>query len=582
MHRSHSPSNVSGSECPPSSSTSETITPAPLPRTILTTAPSSPCEPSERKSALAQLRSKSTLIRKGNPSVYQLKAKKENSSTLTRVTIGENTGLKRNKTILLVGETGAGKSNLINALVNFTIGVKFQNNVWFQIVEKTDQETSEVTVYEVFGFEGRVIPYSLTIIDTPGFGGIGGIEYDDSITRRLLDLFRSGGIEELHAVGLVMKASDNRLSDRLMYILNSVMSLFGKNIEDNIITLITHSKGRTPKNVLQTLEVSTIKCAKNEKNKSVYFLFNNCQSEDRTEEEEYLEGAYKVTEKGLKEFTAFLEKSQPQKLKTTVDVINERIKLTACIQNLQQRFIEAEEKQNQIRQIQHNLMKHKEEMEKNEHFSFEVEESYKVKEYIKNDKWMKDILHDAAMCCKRCEENCHYPGCNWAPIPALCEVIKDGHCIVCTGKCPKSDHVKENWRYVTKTRKVQTTAKEMKQNYEKSKTEKENNSSYLESLETKMKNLTAEKSQLLEESYKHITRLEKIALKVDSAATLVHLDFLIEKMREIGMKDKAEKLEKIKTNVDEGSQAALLYQHENHPKMQQYGHHSDLPTETYL
>ncbi|XP_038136604.1 uncharacterized protein LOC119780592 [Cyprinodon tularosa] len=488
---------------------------------------------------------------------------------MTRVTVGTKDARKRNKTILLVGETGAGKSTFINALVNFTIGVKFQDKVCFQIVEKTDQETSEVTVYEVFGFEGRVIPFSLTIIDTPGFGGIRGIEYDDSITRRLLDLFRSGGIEELHAVGLVMKASGNRLNDRLMYILNSVMSLFGKNIEDNIITLITHSNGRTPKNVLQILEVSTIKCAKDEKNKSVYFLFNNCQSEDRTEEEEYLEGAYKVTEKGVKEFTAFLEKSQPQKLKTTVDVIKERIKLTACIQNLQQRFTEAEEKQNQIRQIQHNLMKHKEEMEKNENFSFEVEESYKVKEYIKNEKWIKDVLHDGAMCCTRCEENCHFPGCNWAPTPALCEVIKDGHCIVCTGKCPTSDHVKENWRYVTKTRKVQTTANERKRNYEKSKTEKENNSSYLESLETKMKNLTAEKSQLLEDSYKHITRLEKIALKVDSAATLVHLDFLIEKMREIGMKDKAEKLEKIKTNVDEGSQAAVQYQHENQPQIKQ-------------
>ncbi|XP_015224780.1 PREDICTED: uncharacterized protein LOC107081079, partial [Cyprinodon variegatus] len=514
------------------------------------------------KSSLDQVISESTLIREGNPSVYVLQTKKEKSSTMTRVTVGTKDERKRNKTILLVGETGAGKSTWINALVNFTIGVKFQDKVCFQIVEKTDQETSEVTVYEVFGFEGRVIPFSLTIIDTPGFGGIGGIEYDDSITRSLLHLFRSGGIEELHAVGLVMKASDNRLNDRMMYILNSVMSLFGKNIENNIITLITHSKGRTPKNVLQTLEASTIKCAKNEKNKPVYFLFNNCQSEDRTEEEEYLEGAYKVTEKGLKEFTAFLEKSQPQKLKTTVDVINERIKLTACIQNLQQRFIEAEQKQNQIRQIQHNLMKDKEEMEKNEHFSFEVEESYKVREYIKNEKWIKDFLHDAAMCCKRCQENCHYPGCNWAPKPAFCEVIKDGHCIVCTGKCPTSDHVKENWRYVTKTRKVQTTAKEMKQNYEKSKTEKENNSSYLESLDTEMKNLTAEKAQLLEESYKHITKLEKIALKVDSAATLVHLDFLIEKMREIGMKDKAEKLEKLKTNVDEGSQAAVLYQHE--------------------
>ncbi|XP_015244787.1 PREDICTED: uncharacterized protein LOC107093942 isoform X1 [Cyprinodon variegatus] len=578
MKRAKTPIKVSRSRCPPSSSTPLIPSPAPLPQSNLAVGCSSLPSSAVRESALDQLISESTLIQEGDPSVYQLKGKKEKSSTMTRVTVGQRDSHKKNKTILLVGETGAGKSTFINALVNFTIGVKFQDKVCFQIAEEAGQETSEVTVYEVLGFEGRVIPFSLTIIDTPGFGGIRGIEYDDSISRSLLYLFRSGGIEELDGVGLVMKASDNRLSDRLMYILNSVMSLFGKNIEDNIITLITHSKGRTPKNVLQTLEVSTIKCAKDENQKPVYFLFNNCQSEDRTEEEEYLEAAYKVMEKGLKEFTAFLEKSQPQKLKTTVDVINERIKLTACIQNLQQRFIEAEEKQNQIRQIQHNLMKHKEEMEKNENFSFEVEESYKVKEPIKTN-----ASFGKPLCCKRCEENCHYPGCTMAP--ALCEVIKGGHCTVCTGKCPTSDHSKENWRYVTKTIKVQTTLNEMKQNDEKNKMEKEKNSSYLESLDTEMKNLTAEKSQLLEESYKHITRLEKIALKVDSSATLVHLDFLIEKMREIGMKDKAEKLETLKTNVDEGSQAAVKYQHNSldRRKIQQQQHHYfDPSAETWV
>ncbi|XP_025760288.1 uncharacterized protein LOC102081654 [Oreochromis niloticus] len=212
------------------------------------------------------------------------------------MTVGEKNPYKTNRTIILVGETGAGKSTLINALLNYTMGVKWEDRVWFQIVEEkkkkkdhtegqtkgqTESQTSDVIVYEIFGFEDKTLPYSLTIIDTPGYGDTRGIEKDDIISHRLLDLFRSDdGVHEVHAVGLVMKASDNRLSERLMYVFDSVTSLFGKNMEKNIVALITHSDGSRSENVLEALEVAAIKCAKNEKTEPVPFLFNNSQYED--------------------------------------------------------------------------------------------------------------------------------------------------------------------------------------------------------------------------------------------------------------------------------------------------------------
>ncbi|KAF3848257.1 hypothetical protein F7725_021285 [Dissostichus mawsoni] len=118
----------------------------------------------------------------------------------------------------------AGKSTLINALVNYAMGVKYEDN-WYQIVEdekksQAESQTSDVIVYEVFE----------------------GIERDVLVSERLLDLFRStDGVREIDAVCLVLKASDNRLSDRLMYVFDSVVSLFGKDIEKNIVALITHS-----------------------------------------------------------------------------------------------------------------------------------------------------------------------------------------------------------------------------------------------------------------------------------------------------------------------------------------------------
>ncbi|XP_026152438.1 uncharacterized protein LOC113124169 [Mastacembelus armatus] len=520
---------------------------------------------SNSSSKYKNLISQSSLLRSGSPAVYQLRPQEQKFGTLTRKTVGEKNQKKTNKTILLVGETGAGKSTLINSLFSYTIGVKFDHNIWFEIVERenrcqSESQTSDVIVYEIFGFEGETLPYSLTIIDTPGFNNTRGIEHDERVKQRLLDLFRSeDGVHELNAVGLVMKATDNRVSDRLMYVFNSVTSLFGKDLENKIVALITHSDGRTPQNALQALETAKINCVRNEKNQPVHFLFDNCQHEERTDEEEsYLKTADKTTMTGMSQFTDFVEKTSPQKLDKTVNVLNNRIRLTACIQNLQDRIKLIELKQTEIKQTQEALKKHEEKMKKNKKFTVEVDEPYKDKEPIDGGMWGL-VFYEAALTCSVCEENCHYPGCTMAWIPGHCEVMKKGRCTSCSGKCPVSAHVKEKWIYVTKTRKVVKTLEDVKAKYEKNKAESEKNLSLLETLEEIMETLKTEKNQLLEEAYQHVVSLEQIALNVDSVSTYVHLDFLIQRMKEKGDTEKVWNLEEMERRVDEGTRAGLRH-----------------------
>lgn len=496
------------------------------------------------------------VISQGSPKVYRLVPKTEMIGTLLKKTMGDKKPNRENKTVLLLGETGAGKSTIINALFNFALGTEWKDDVWFEINENqipNSSQTSDVTVYEIN--KGKALGFSLTVIDTPGFGDTS--RADQLLAGRLLELFRSdAGVSEIHAVGLVLKASENRLSDRTAYVFNSVMSLFGKNMERNIVALITHSDGRKPTNALHALVKAKIKCARDEKNEPVYFLFDNCQRDDRTDGTKYLELAHETTTKNMKCFTEFLQKHKSTDLDMTKKVLEERLKLRDCITNLHKQVQPTTLKDKNIQQTQEALQKYELKMENTKDFNTEEIKVYKDKEPVDS---VGFFFVTGALCCTKCEENCHYPGCTWAPYPSKCEVIKDGKCTVCPGKCPVDNHVKENWKYVNKFRNVTKTNEEMKERYERNQEKHREMLQKLSQLQEERADLKQTKNQFLDEAFNIIEQLEKMALNVNAVSTFVHLDFLIEKMKEKGDTQKVQKLEEIKGRMDEKNKAGATY-----------------------
>ncbi|XP_056875696.1 uncharacterized protein LOC130517683 [Takifugu flavidus] len=499
----------------------------------------------------------SQLIQSGSPKIYRLNAVTKITEGLKKVTFGTKKVNRLNKTILLLGETGTGKSALIDLLVNYAMGVKWGDEVWFKIVEEettrqSESQTSDVIMYQIFGFEGKTLPFSLTLVDTPGYGDNRDDTNDDIIGERLLEWFTSdGGIHEVHAVGLVLKASDNRLSDRLRYVFDSVASLFGANMEKNMFALLKHSDGGPPENALTALADAQIKYAKDEQGEPVHFVFNNCQSDQRTGRfMRNLKNAWEDSEDEMKRFMEVLNVTEAQTLRTTVAVINQRNQLKECIINIQDKLKFIELKKKEIDQEKALYIKCKEKMKATKNYEEDVDEPYKDKVPIEGGRWWFFWVKGATSCLL-CEETCHHK-CTCTFLNGCYCPIFDGrdHCTVCTNKCEREHHVKKKWIYVPKTRKVRKTYEDIKKEYKEGVKGMEKHSSTLEQMQQEMEKLLEQEHEGLEKSFQHITRLESIALKVDSIFTFKHLDFLIERMQDEKFAEEVRKLKEMKQRME--------------------------------
>ncbi|XP_073692595.1 uncharacterized protein [Garra rufa] len=509
---------------------------------------------------------KPILIDEGPPKRYRMHTKRnllDENGKVRKWTFGIKDASKEKKIVLLVGETGVGKTTLINTMVNYLLNTKFEDGMWYEITEEaardqSESQTSEITMYEVYPLKS---PISLTIIDTPGYGDTRGLEKDLEVAENLATLFQSrDGVHEVDAVCFVTQASKNRLSDRQHYIISSVLSLFGKDIVNNIVFLITHSDGMQPKNVLGAINKAKIPCRRDKSGQPVYFLFNNRQADARHTKERHIHaqrGAWEDSMEEMKQFLQSLNEIKRRNLELTSDVLIERIRFEAYISNLQLRVQEKEMKKSEKLQIQEALKQNEDKIKEHRSFSIQLKKTVKKKVPIESKSWK----NRKATTCTVCEENCHEFDCWWSSNPSKCEVMKNSYCTVCTNKCHHSKHVKENKKYAISTSSMTMEFDNYRKKYEKAQEESRRFSVIMDDIDYDLKEIEDQKSDLLSEAYQTINHLSQIALKPDSAFTLQHLDFFIPRVREAGKENWVQELEEMRRKAasDEANKDALSY-----------------------
>ncbi|XP_034004200.1 uncharacterized protein LOC117496601 [Trematomus bernacchii] len=514
------------------------------------------------KQLALSLKDKSKLIKsETGPSVYIIpqKEQKIDEKGCKKFSFGKEsqTG-KTNRTIMVLGATGAGKSTLINGMINYILGVEWDDPYRFKLVDEdqsrsqAESQTSEVTVYEINHQEGFEIPCSLTIVDTPGFGDTRGIHRDKEMTEQIRNLFSAEhGVSEIDAVCFVVRASSAQLTPTHKYVFDSVLSIFGKDVEENIQVLVTFTDGQRPP-VLEAINASGVPCPKTEDGLPVYFKFNNsalfaqnqssaAAAADSSGDEEY-EGFdkmfWEMGAKSMKKFFVALDRMTTKSLTMTKEVLGERNQLQISVENVQKQVKVGLAKLEEIKETTEKLKLHEAEISRNEKFEIEV---VVIKPFQEDISGTGDFITNCKVCNVTCHGSC--PNANDADKIKCSAMGPDGNCTQCKGKCHWSKHFSQKYRWEYKKVKEMLTLDDLKQKYLEASEAKVTVQEVIDELKVEYQRHQAEVMEIMKSSAKCLNRLGEIALKPNPLSTPEYIDLLIEGEKAEGKSGRKQRVE---------------------------------------
>ncbi|RIB02389.1 hypothetical protein C2G38_1991421 [Gigaspora rosea] len=336
--------------------------------------------------------------------------------------------------ILLLGETGAGKSTFINAFAkyfkfnslddaisgeidalitsSFTITNEDCETKTIKIVSKYDESdvennvggssTKECGVYLFHAGENKI-----RFIDTPGIGDTRGIEYDKKNIENILKNLRYH--EYLDGICILLKPNNTRLNIIFKYCIQELLSHLHKSAKDNIVFCFTNTRGTffRPGDTLPVLK-KQIKEIENQSDiklnicKDTLYCFDNDSfrflaeiKNGSTYSENSKKNYIKSWEKSVNEaerLFKYIKSCTPHNINDTVSLNNARQTVMIFCEPL------AEINRN----IQENLAKIKELKEEIEKADL-TEEELKSKLYIPHIELKITLLKQPRVRCKDCK-----------------------------------------------------------------------------------------------------------------------------------------------------------------------------------
>ncbi|CAD8121112.1 unnamed protein product [Paramecium sonneborni] len=366
------------------------------------------------------------------------------------------------KTLIVIGESGSGKTSFLNFLCNYYLGVKSEDNFRFLLIKENlygksqaMSQTQDINIYYLRPYDKLV---GLKIIDTPGFGDSRGIEQDMKIAQQIKELFQKK-VETVTAICFVVKASQSRSTISQNYILNQMKQYFGLDVKQNIIFIFPFSTAENP------LAIESLRFQGNESqmanevselvnefidksmktkdewffkvdNKAILYNFNSSNEQECQFYKFLWDMSYSSFQKLIENK---LLRIKDNSLQLTKAVIAKRDNLVLQVQAYKQKLNKNVELQKAIY----------DEIEKIEKWDEKISNAKNNIQFYKEKKVKVPISKDESVTnCNICENTCHYICFIDGNNKLYCEAMDDFYnCTICEKKCHYTAHQNDRFRY---------------------------------------------------------------------------------------------------------------------------------------
>ena len=240
-------------------------------------------------------------------------------------------------TILMLGETGSGKTSLLNSLTNYLMNIDYSNDFRYKLIVENQSlispEKSTTKSLNVYNIIFNNILFK--VIDTPGYGDTSGPEKDKETTNSIKYYFENV-IDGLNLIGFVVKSSENKLTDRQQFIIDNILNLFGNDVVANLMVLMTFYDGSDPqmakvlpKNKIFK-EIIIPVCGKN----NWYLTFNNSAMYNKNDSDYFLKNYFELSQKSFGKFLDKLYSLTPVSTLKSKTVLEKRLLLEEKLSKL--------------------------------------------------------------------------------------------------------------------------------------------------------------------------------------------------------------------------------------------------------